>query len=465
MHQALRHGLDKKLGCTLGRRCQDYHPIICRNAIWTQTCFEEKCRYPHPKGTTRKREDDIITHPQQNNTPKEQVKVNPTMEKQQDRQNATANQSQTMETEQNLFLDKVFQKITEMEKQQQKTIGYLMDRLERLEMRDRGCNRIDHLDAEIAFDGYTIFRADRINRSHGGVINYIRNDMAASAENMGTFFQRNNRATDNLPEKARSAEVETKLKLSHEEQQQREEKEAVSRIKENPRYFFSYARKKLKAKSVVGPLYGVDGEPTADPKQMANILRSQYESVFSNPNEEKRITNPGPFFTDSSNTPQTLSSISISEKDITEAIKAIAPDAAAGPDGFHAQLLRNCSQELAKPLQMLWSLSLQSGTVPAALKSAIITPIHKGGSRGLARDIDDNLEHAEASSFADDTRIKHQITCPEDAANIQGYLHKILDWASTNNMLLNGDKFELIRYGRNEVLKNSTCYEYNKISQ
>ncbi len=75
--------------------------------------------------------------------------------------------------------------------------------------------------------------------------------------------------------------------------------------------------------------------------------------------------------------------------------------------------------------------------------------------------MDDNLEHAEASSFADDTRIKHQITCPEDAANIQGDLHKILDWASTNNMLLNGDKFELIRYGRNEVLKNSTCYEYN----
>ncbi len=70
--------------------------------------------------------------------------MNSTMEKQQDRQNATVNQSQTMETEQNLFLDKVFQKITEMEKQQQKTIGYLMDRLERLEMRDRGCNRMYH---------------------------------------------------------------------------------------------------------------------------------------------------------------------------------------------------------------------------------------------------------------------------------------------------------------------------------
>ncbi|KAK8371789.1 hypothetical protein O3P69_015569 [Scylla paramamosain] len=215
----------------------------------------------------------------------------------------------------------------------------------------------DHLDAEIAIDGYTIFRADRINRSHGGVINYIRNDMAASAENMGTF---SNGTTELLTIYLKKLDqlVITAYRPPNTSSEQFEE--------ENPRYFFSYARKKLKAKSEVGPLYGVDGEPTADPKQMANILRSQYESVFSNPNEEKRITNPGPFFTDSSNTPQTLSSISISEKDITEAIKAIAPDAAAGPDGFHAQLLRNCSQELAKPLQMLWSLSLQSGTVPAA---------------------------------------------------------------------------------------------------
>ncbi|KAK3863769.1 hypothetical protein Pcinc_030491 [Petrolisthes cinctipes] len=57
------------------------------------------------------------------------------------------------------------------------------------------------------------------------------------------------------------------------------------------------------------------------------------------------------------------------------------------PDGFHARLLRNCKEELAVPLplQILWTESLKTGTIPPALKTAIITPIHKGRNKGLLK--------------------------------------------------------------------------------
>ncbi|KAK3862420.1 hypothetical protein Pcinc_031720 [Petrolisthes cinctipes] len=62
----------------------------------------------------------------------------------------------------------------------------------------------------------------------------------------------------------------------------------------------------------------------------------------------------------------------------------------------------------------------------------------------LIGDIDTTLQHSEASSFADDTRIKKQISSVEDASYLT--LQRILEWAAENNMALNGDKFELLRY-------------------
>lgn len=60
------------------------------------------------------------------------------------------------------------------------------------------------------------------------------------------------------------------------------------------------------------------------------------------------------------------------------------PNAASGPLGFHPLLLRRCSKELAKPLQCLWSKSLDTSKILALLKTEIITPIHNRSSRGLA---------------------------------------------------------------------------------
>ena len=56
-------------------------------------------------------------------------------------------------------------------------------------------------------------------------------------------------------------------------------------------------------------------------------------------------------------------------------------NSAPGFDGFPAILLKKCKEELCAPLTYIWKESLREGSIPSTLKTAIITPIHKGGSK------------------------------------------------------------------------------------
>jgi len=71
-------------------------------------------------------------------------------------------------------------------------------------------------------------------------------------------------------------------------------------------------------------------------------------------------------------------------KDIEEAIDELKNNAASGPDGIPAILLKKCKHSLAEPLAVFWNQCMETGNIPASLKSSIIPPIHKGGSKSEA---------------------------------------------------------------------------------
>jgi len=60
-------------------------------------------------------------------------------------------------------------------------------------------------------------------------------------------------------------------------------------IKENPKFFYKYAVKYSKTKSNIGPLIDEQGQSVQEPKEIAEKLRLQYESVFSQSDPEKKI--------------------------------------------------------------------------------------------------------------------------------------------------------------------------------
>ena len=91
--------------------------------------------------------------------------------------------------------------------------------------------------------------------------------------------------------------------------------------------------------------------------EMTEILSQQYSSVFSKP---KQVDSDSASLGDGPK----LSDINFTTEDIENAIKELKSNAAAGPDGFPAILLKKCSTQLAVPLTILWRKCLGDGFIP-----------------------------------------------------------------------------------------------------
>ena len=76
----------------------------------------------------------------------------------------------------------------------------------------------------------------------------------------------------------------------------------------------------------------------------------------------------------------------------------------------------------------------------------------------LIADIDQNVVSALVSSFADDTRVTHGISCNADSTSLQDDLKTIYAWAKSNNMEFNSDKFDTLHYA-SEKDTTPTNYE------
>ena len=75
----------------------------------------------------------------------------------------------------------------------------------------------------------------------------------------------------------------------------------------------------------------------------------------------------------------------------------------------------------------------------------------------LINDIDQNLDSF-TSLFADDTRVLREVRDEEDVEKLQADLDTLYEWQKKNNMEFNGKKFEVMRYGSNINIKESTVY-------
>ena len=171
--------------------------------------------------------------------------------------------------------------------------------------------------------------------------------------------------------------IERKLQESYASEEHLTEAKAVDAIKKNVKFFYSYAKKRSSVKSQIGPLEDSEGKITGNPEEMAEILKSQYSSVFSSPVTITTNNNEAPSqFTDD---------FIFSEQQMTEAIDEVSSNSAPGPDRFPALMLKNCKTNLAKPLCILWRRSLDTGYIPTLLKSSTITPIYKDGPKHLAK--------------------------------------------------------------------------------
>jgi hypothetical protein len=159
------------------------------------------------------------------------------------------------------------------------------------------------------------------------------------------------------------------------------EKNAVQKIKCNPKTFYSYAKSFSSIKSTISMLFNQQDDIVTDPKDMADALQDQFSSVYSDPDCPDIV--PPDFSSDISKA-MTPEDFEISSDDILAAISDLKSDSAAGPDGIPVILLKNCSESLCSPIKLLWKESFESGTVPKFYKESYVTPLYKKGDRARA---------------------------------------------------------------------------------
>ena len=169
--------------------------------------------------------------------------------------------------------------------------------------------------------------------------------------------------------------IEAQLESSLKAERLTREKNAIKTIKSDPKYFFSYAKKRSKLKHMIGPLR-VNGEMVVNPKEISDVLAKSYRDAFSTPRTNQR--EPTSTNLESANL---LNHIQIDEEQMVAAAGGLRTGSAAGPDGVGAVLLKKCISNLKAPLSIIWQKSIRENEIPPKLKLGIITPIHKGGSK------------------------------------------------------------------------------------
>ena len=138
--------------------------------------------------------------------------------------------------------------------------------------------------------------------------------------------------------------IEKLLKESYDKRRMKQEKEALSKMKKDPKAFYNYAKKFSKATSDIGPFMSKEGNVVADAKTITDMLKEQYESVYSTPVEDKKVTNPQEFFSQNSAAHQ-IDTINIDREDIIDALDKLGRSSSAGPDGVPSILLKLCKKK------------------------------------------------------------------------------------------------------------------------
>ena len=154
------------------------------------------------------------------------------------------------------------------------------------------------------------------------------------------------------------------------------ETDAINKIREDPRYFFSWSSRKRKCRTGIGPLLDSSGILQHDDKKMADILQTQFCSVFSDPlNPNKKFNNIN------ANYDKPLDDITLTSADVDKYIKEIKIHTSGSDDDMPAVLIKKCSSSLNYPLLLMWQDSLNTGYIAPQYKQQTIAPIYKKGSK------------------------------------------------------------------------------------
>ena len=144
----------------------------------------------------------------------------------------------------------------------------------------------------------------------------------------------------------------------------------------NPKSFWGYVREQTKTKCGISDLKDGDGDIITDDAEKAELMNNFFSSVFTDEDATHL-----PDFSNKVTDDDCINSVNIQEDVILKQLKSLDISKSCGPDDCHPMLLKECANELCRPLSILFAKSIQEGTIPTDWKKANVTCIYKKGSK------------------------------------------------------------------------------------
>ena len=125
-----------------------------------------------------------------------------------------------------------------------------------------------------------------------------------------------------------------------------------------------------------------DGKLFSHPKDKAEILNKQFQSVFSSSEEvsQEDFSQNYNMPTEESSFP-VLDDIDITLNGIKKLLKDLNPNKSPGPDNIGPRVLKELAEDIAPLLLMIYRKSLDTGEVPEDWRTANVTPAFKKGQK------------------------------------------------------------------------------------
>ena len=155
-------------------------------------------------------------------------------------------------------------------------------------------------------------------------------------------------------------------------EKRQKETHIAKNMNQNPKSFYQYIASKSTKKDSIPDLIMPDGNKTKNDEEKSTTLNNFFSSVFTTENIEST-----PVIEDKINQEKFIYTVDTTEEEMKLLLRDLKPNKSPGTDEIHPYLLRECASYLAKPLSILFNLTVNQGKIPDMWKQAEIRPIYK----------------------------------------------------------------------------------------
>jgi hypothetical protein len=226
------------------------------------------------------------------------------------------------------------------------------------------CHHIKYVDEKF------IPRVDQRLTDKPPLPRYIRRLLDRRAQSFAHFKNNGSDATEQEFKRVRN-ECKMAIRTFFKRRQNR----ILETAKRNKHALYNFLRRQKKNHPTPFALHDSAGLPLENPLEIGNIFRDHFAIVYGDKGPLIHPNVPPRSFVEELNT------VSFTVQDVERELQSINVFSAMGPDNIHPRILKEGASILSSPFYDLFRQTLDGNSLPDVWKTALVTPIYKGGDR------------------------------------------------------------------------------------